>query len=252
MDRTRFEPTLRIGAALSIALVLGVLAARVGAADGDKELARVRGTVEYQLAAEPFREVAGEVVVPDDALAVTLADSRALLRLADSSEVDIGARARLRVGAFNALESGKPTVLALELGAIHFVIRHPTGARANYVFVTPTSQVAVRGTEGYLVAGPNGTHFYCADCAEGDVTMRVGKRSYALTTGQQVIVVGSDPATAGTTVIKKPCINPAAIAVSDGKLGRTVPPAQWVDTTDSTTADPLVPPASPPPPSSPY
>jgi hypothetical protein len=238
--------------AVLCALLVGLPAGQAGADGGDNELARVRGTVEYQLSSEPFRAIAGSLLVPADALAVTLADSQALLRLPDSSAVDIGARARFRVGAFNALETGKPTVLALELGAIHFVIRHPTGAHANYVFVTPTSQVAVRGTEGYLVAGPHGTDFYCADCAAGDVTMRVGKRSYALTTGQQVIVVGSDPATAGTTVIKKPCINPAAIAVSDGKLGRTVPPAQWVDTTDSTTADPLVPPASPPPPSSPY
>jgi|HubBroStandDraft_1064217.scaffolds.fasta_scaffold06485_6 hypothetical protein len=246
MGMTRLERTLAAGAALAITVALGVPSTRAGAADADKELARVRGTVEYQLAPEPFREVVGEIVVPDDALAVTLADSRALLRLADSSEVDIGAKVRLRVGAFNAA-AGKPTVLTLELGAIHFVVRHPVGGRSNYVFVTPTAQIAVRGTEGYLVTGPHGTDFYCADCAEGDVTVRVGDHSYPMTSGQQVIVVGGDPVSASTTVIKQPCINPAAIAVSDGKLGRTVPPAQWVDTTDSLSADPLAPPPQPSP-----
>jgi len=247
VGKTRLGRALGAGTVLGIAVVLGVLAARAGAAAADKELARVRGTVEYQVAAAPLREIIGEVVVPDDALAITLADSRALLRLADSSEVDIGAKVRLRVGAFNAAASGNPTVLTLELGAIHFVVRHPAGGRANYVFVTPTAQIAVRGTEGYLVAGPRGTDFYCADCAEGDVTALVGDRSYSLTTGQQVIVVGSDPASANTTVIKQPCINPAAIAISDGKLGRTVPPAQQVDTTDSLSADPLAPPPQPSP-----
>lgn len=206
----------------------------------------MRGTVEYQLADEPFRPIAGSLVVPDDALAVTLADSRALLRLPDSSTVDIGARARVRVGAFNALASEKPTTLTVELGAIHFTIRHPAGAHANYVFVTPTAQVAVRGTEGYLVAGPRGTDFYCADCTAGDVTVQVGPTAYTLTTGQQIIVVGSDAATANVTVVKAPCVNPAAIAISAGKLGRNVPPERQVDTTDSLSADPLLAPAPSP------
>jgi hypothetical protein len=221
------------------ALVAALPAAPAHADAGDKELARVRGTVEYQLANERFRPIVGSLLVPDDTLAVTLADSQALLRLPDSSVVDIGARARFRVGAFNALATDKPTTFTLELGAIHFVVRHPTGARVNYVFVTPTAQVAVRGTEGYLVAGPHGTDFYCADCSEGDVTVTIGSASYPMTSGQQVIVVGADAATANVTVVKQPCSNPAAIAISGGKLGRTIPPDRQVDTTDSITTDPL-------------
>jgi hypothetical protein len=231
---------------VAVCAVLAALpAAQVYAAAGDKELTRVRGTVEYQLADAPFRPIVGSILVPDDALGVTLADSQALLRLPDSSVVDIGARARFRVGAFNALATEKPTTITLELGAIHFVVRHPTGARVNYVFVTPTAQVAVRGTEGYLVAGPHGTDFYCADCSVGDVTVQVGSASYTLTTGQQVIVVGADAATANVTVVKQPCVNPAAIAISGGKLGRTVPPERQVDTTGSITTDPLPAPTPP-------
>ena len=225
-----------------IALTLAVLvpfAATVGAAEGNKQLARVNGTVEYQFhPRDPYKQLFGSLELPDDALAVTLADSQGLLRLADSSEVDIGAKARVRVGAFNALGSGKPNVVTVELGAVHFVVRHPAGARANYLFVTPTTQIAVRGTEGYLVTGPKGTDFYCAACAEGDVTMRVGDRTIPLVTGQQVFVNGTDPATAETNVVKEPCTNPAAIAVSKGKLGNGVPPSQQVDTTGSISADP--------------
>jgi hypothetical protein len=227
----------------ALAVLFAASALGAAAAGADKQLSRVRGTVEYQSAPQDaLRPLFGSLDLPDDALAVTLADSQGLLRLADSSEVDIGAKARVRVGAFNAVASGKPNVVTVELGAIHFVVRHPAGARANYVFITPSTQIAVRGTEGYLVAGPKGTDFYCADCATGDVTLRIGTRTIPLITGQQVIVTGSDPATAATSVIQEPCTNPAAIAVSNGKLGRTVPASQWVDTTGSIDADPLVPP----------
>lgn len=223
-------------------LLLFALCAPCAVAQGsDKQLARVKGTVQYQARRQdPFRELVGALNLPDDAVAVTLADSQGLLRLPDSSEIDVGAKARFRVGALSAV-AGKPTVVVLELGAMHFVVRHPQGALANYLFVTPTSQIAVRGTEGYIVTGPKGTDFYCGDCSEGDVTLRTGSRSIPLTTGWQVIIVGGDPATAETTVIKEPCINPAAIAVSGGKLGRTVPPSAYVDTTGSLAGDPLKP-----------
>jgi hypothetical protein len=220
--------------------LLFLLAVPCARAEGnDKQLARVRGTVAYQARPQDaFRELAGALALPDDAVAVTLADSAGLVRLPDSSEIDIGALARIRVGAFG-VAAGKPNVVTLELGAIHFVVRHPRGARANYLFVTPTSQIAVRGTEGYIVTGPKGTDFYCADCSEGDVTLTAGDRRIPLTTGWQAIVTGTGAAGLATEVIKAPCINPAAIAVSGGKLGRTVPPSQYVDTTGSLEGDPF-------------
>lgn len=240
----RTTRALGLSALLPIALALGGHGAV--AAGADKQLARVSGTVEYQpRPSDQFRELVGRLGLPDDAVAVTLADSQALLQLADSSEIDIGAKARIRVGAFNAVANGKPTVVTLELGAIHFVVRHPQGARANYLFVTPTTQIAVRGTEGYIVAGPNGTDFYCADCSAGDVTLRVGKRTIPLATGQQVIVVTDGGAKLETTVETLPCTNPAAIAVSNGKLGRGAAASQLVDTTGSLSGDPLRPPAAP-------
>jgi len=228
-----------------ILIALGL--APAGAAPGAKQLVRVRGTVQYQTGpSDAYRPLFGSLNLPDDAIAVTLADSQGLLRLVDSSEIDIGARARVRVGAFNAVAAtGSSVTIRLETGAIHFVVRHPQGAHANYTFVTATTQIAVRGTEGYIVAGPKGTDFYCAKCEAGDVTMRVGKRAIPLVTGQQVILELS-PAGQKTTVIKAPCSNPAAIAISHGKLGRTIPRSQWVDTTGALTADPLKAPTSSP------
>jgi hypothetical protein len=233
----------------SAASVLGLLAlsASAGAAaESSKQLVRVSGTVQYQVRGNAaFKPLFGSLDLPDDALAVTLADSQGMVKLADSSEIDIGSRVRIRLAAFNAAATGKPNVVTLELGAVHFVVRHPQGGKANYVFITPTSQIAVRGTEGYIVTGPKGTDFYCAACSEGDVTMRVGNRTIPLVTGQQVFVLGSDQATAETNVVTAPCTNPAAIAISNGKLGKGIAPSEQVDTTGAITADPLRPPVKP-------
>lgn len=231
-----------------IAFIASLLAMCVPlrADDGDKQLARVNGTVQYQIGAETaYHAVFGRIALADNAIAVTLAQSRAQLILPDSSSIDIGATTRVRLGAFNAADTGNPNVVVLELGVLHFTIRHPAGGRANYRFQTPTSQIGVRGTEGYLVTGPSGTDFYCADCAPGDVTVTVGTRSYQLATGDQAIVIGTNPANAGVDVVKRPCANPAAIELSDGKLGKAIPLDQRFDTTGALTGDPTKPVALP-------
>lgn len=222
---------------------VGAIVAPLDAAnDGDKQLARVSGTVQFQTANDgAYHPLIGKIDLRDDATAVTLAQSRAQVTLLDSSTIDIGATTRVRLGAFNAVDTGKPNVVVLELGALHFTIRHPAGGRANYRFETATSQIAVRGTDGYIVTGPTGTDFYCVDCKPGDVTVTVGSKSFQLATGDQAIIVGSTPASAKVEVVAKPCGNPAAIALSDGKLGAAIPPDQRVDTTGALTGDPLKP-----------
>jgi len=209
--------------------------------DGDKQLARVTGTVQYQAGSDPaYHAVFGKIELGNDALAVTLAQSRAQVILPDSSSIDVGAKTRVRLGAFNAADTGNPNVVVLELGVLHFNIRHPAGGRANYRFLTPTSAIGVRGTEGYIVTGPSGTDFYCVDCTAGDVTVTVGTHSYALATGQQAIIIGTTPADAGVDVVTRPCANPAAIALSDGKLGAPIPVDQRFDTTGAPDGDPLL------------
>jgi len=105
----------------------------------------------------------------------------------------------------------------------------------------------VRGTDGYIVTGPTGTDFYCVDCTSGDVTVTVGTHSYPLATGEQAIIIGTTTANADVEVVKHPCANPAAIALSDGKLGGAIPLAERFDTTGAPAGDPLTPVAIPPP-----
>ncbi len=229
----------RAAAGALTGLLLALCAPLDAAGDGDKQLARVAGTVQYQTGADPaFHGVFGKIDLSDAALAVTLAQSRAQLILPDSSSIDIGATTRVRLGSFNAVDTGNPNVIVLELGALHFTIRHPAGGRANYRFVTPTSQIGVRGTDGYIVTGPTGTDFYCVDCKAGDVTITVGNRSFEMATGQQAIIVGATAAGANVDVIAQPCANPAAIALSDGKLGAAIPVGERFDTTGALKGDP--------------
>jgi hypothetical protein len=113
--------------------------------------------------------------------------------------------------------------------------------RSSAESISATSQIAVRGTDGYIVTGPTGTDFYCVDCKPGDVTVTVGSKSYQLRTGDQAIIVGSTRASAKVEVVAKPCGNPAAIALSDGKLGAAIPPDQRIDTTGALKGDPMKP-----------
>jgi hypothetical protein len=231
----RGTPDVIARAALVALTVLALCAPLDAAGDGDKQLARVAGTVQYQLGTGTApHAIVGRIDLADEATAITLAQSRAQLTLPDSSSIDIGETTRVRLGTFNAIDTGNPNVVVLEGGAVHFTIRHPAGGRSNYRFETPTSQIAVRGTDGYIVTGPSGTDFYCVDCKGGDVTVTVGTHSYELVTGEQAIIIGTTPADALVDVVKRPCANPAAIALSDGKLGAAIPIDQRFDTTGAT------------------
>jgi hypothetical protein len=246
MNRTRNGAVIA-ATALVLLLAAGGEHVAIGATD-DKQLVRVAGTVGFQSGTDDrLIRIFGRLSLANDATAVTLADSRAQVRLADSTEIDVGERTRLRIGAFDTLDRAGPNVVSLELGAIHFTVRHAAGARANYVFQTPTAQIAIRGTDGYIVTGPTGTDFYCVTCEPGDATITVGSQTYPMITGRQAIVTGSDPAGARVDIVDRPCANPAAIAISDGKLGKTIPPDQWIDTTGALGGDPLHPVAIPTP-----
>lgn len=227
-------------------MALALNAPLQAASEGDKQLAHVAGTVQYQAGGDAaYHQVFGKIVLADDAVAVTLAQSRAQVILPDSSAIDIGATTRVRLGAFDAAVITHTNVVTLELGTLHFKIVRPAGGRSNYLFKTVTSQIAVRGTEGYLVTGPSGTDFYCADCGPGDVTVTVGSHSYQLGTGDQAIIIGTTPANADVDVVARPCANPAAIELSDGKLGAKIPPDQRFDTTGAPAGNPLLPVAIP-------
>jgi hypothetical protein len=189
-----------------------IISGRVSSETGDKQLARVKGVVGYQASATgDFKPIFGRLDLPDDAFAVTKPNASAVLRLKDSSEIDIGENTKVQVGQFNAAESGSSNTINLQGGALHFNIRHPQGGQSNYKFVTATSQIAVRGTEGFLIAGVNGTQVVCVSCAAGDVSVQVGQQTVSIVSNQTLTVLGTNPLSATTSITTNPSVNNPAI-----------------------------------------
>jgi hypothetical protein len=190
---------------------------RVSSDTGDKQLARVKGVVGYQASAtSDFKPIFGRLDLPDDAFAVTKPNASAVLRLKDSSEIDIGENTKVQIGAFNPASSGNQNTIVLNGGALHFNIRHPQGGQSNYRFVTATSQIAVRGTEGFLIAGANGTQVVCVSCATGDVSVQVGQQTVSIVSNQTLTVLGSNPLTATTSITANPTVNNPAVNQFNG------------------------------------
>ncbi len=155
----------------------------------DTDLRAVRGQVGYQQTKDaPFTRVFGSYVIGDDQIAVTRVSSNALLRLADSSEVALGALTTIQVGAITQAAATAPTSMTLVAGAIRFAVKHAAGRASNYLFQTVSSQLAVRGTIGLYATGPNGDVVSCLDCAPGDVTVTAGGNSFPLLTGQTAFI----------------------------------------------------------------
>jgi hypothetical protein len=183
VTRVRFA-----GAALCALLVLG-LAGSAKSADADKRLDRIKGVVGFATDANaPLHEIVGREVLPDDYYAVTRDRSAAALVLGDSSIVAFGQNTRVRVGAFSQTANGPGSTILVENGSLRFDIRRPAGGTANYHFVTPTTQVAVRGTVGLLSFIGGNTTVACLVCAADSVTVTVGTQSLALLTGQFLAV----------------------------------------------------------------
>ena len=122
--------------------------------------------------------------------------------------MQIGDRTDVRIGAFRG---GATQVVDLKRGALRFVIRHPAGAGTKYLFRTPTSELAVRGTLAYLVSGPNGDQIYCVECAPGDVTARAAGESYAIASGQTLNVRRILGRAFDATIVPNPTVNNPAI-----------------------------------------
>ncbi len=201
---------LRSSAFLAIALVVLVLPAR--SAD-DNILRRDKGTVTYKLPTTDPRSLYAEVAVSDSVIATTEVATLATLQLSDSSEIRIGDRTTVRIGDLHAAETANPAggTVFIERGAVRFNVVHPAGAKASYRFVTPTSQLAVRGTVGYFVAGPAGDQIYCVKCADGDVTITTGTKTVQIHSGQSLNVHLDNGVVTGSEVVPNRTINNPAI-----------------------------------------
>ena len=174
---------VRLSRSLVLALVLSAGASDPAgaAASGPIVLQRDSGSVNYLAPRElhPLPVIGHLVIQPED-YALTELRSMASLIMPDSSVVSIGSSTKVRVGAFSVALQVSSMSISIMGGALHFSIRHPQGGRSNYLFITPTSQIAIRGTEGMIVVRPGETIVACVHGAAKDmlVTMRDGRRMH--------------------------------------------------------------------------
>jgi hypothetical protein len=160
----------------------------------------VRGTIGYQASdnGADFKQIFGKIDLPDDDLAITRAQSAAVLAMPDSSLISLGENTSVKVGAFDNASASPGSTITINGGAMRFDIKRPAGGAANYRFLTPTSQIAVRGTIG-LVAFSNGvTTVGCVVCAADSVAVTAAGHTVVLVTGQFLTVSALGAITTGT------------------------------------------------------
>lgn len=139
-------------------------------------LQRLSGHLDYQSMAGKNRErIVGQLLVRPRGYAETQAQSMAAIDLPDSSVVSIGASSRVGLQHFYREAGISNSAMVVYDGAIHFAVQHPMGAHANYTFITPTAQIAIRGTEGVIVVMPGETVVACVHGTNNDTVVFYGR-----------------------------------------------------------------------------
>lgn len=141
-------PVLRTPAAAVVAAAL--MGGAAFAAAGDKALTNLHGTVTYiAYPSGDSKPVApnAQVVLNDDDVARTGEASMGAVLLPDSSKIILASNTAVKLDAFNAAGTAQAHFV-VAYGKLRFQVQHPSGAKANFTFTTPTGEVAVRGTEG--------------------------------------------------------------------------------------------------------
>ena len=129
----------------------------------------------------------GTITVTSRNTVITKFLGRGELRFTDSSTIELGDQTTVRIRELPEHPDAATTIV-LDHGAVRFTVRHPEGKRSNYIFQTPTSQIAVRGTRAYLIVGPGGTQLYCVECDPGDISAVTALDSYTIVSGQSLNV----------------------------------------------------------------
>jgi len=180
---------LRVGALLAALTIVAWPPAAPGAAD--KVLTNIRGDVSYVAnpSAQPHAvAVAASIALADDDVAKTGAASMGAITLPDSSRVILASDTTVKVDLFDAVTASAHFVVFN--GKIRFRIEHPSGARANFAFTTPTATIGVRGTEGDLAADPlDGVRvnvYHLSDPALPVVVSTIDGRRFELKGGQKI------------------------------------------------------------------
>jgi len=131
------------------AVALTIFAPHPVAADMDKQLTSLKGNVTYERgtgAPKPLTATTS-IVLADADIASTGADSSGRITLPDSSRVTMASLTRVQLAFFNQTDIANAKFIVYG-GKTRFIVEHPQGAKANYVFQTPSTNIAVRGTEG--------------------------------------------------------------------------------------------------------
>jgi uncharacterized membrane protein YgdD (TMEM256/DUF423 family) len=178
-----------------VALVLSVLtllcASVAAAASADKQLQNMKGSVQYQVARGKPHVLAVNVTMAlaDRDYAMTGPASLAGILLADSSRVLVGSLTKVQLASFNRVD-GTNAHFVLASGKIRFIVQHPAGAKADYIFQTPTASVGVRGTEGDIDSSGTtlrvNVYEVCDPSEPVMVTMRDGQQ-FSLFAGQSLL-----------------------------------------------------------------
>ncbi|MHB8462080.1 MAG: FecR domain-containing protein [Vulcanimicrobiaceae bacterium] len=135
-----------------------VLVTATVSADADKSLQNMKGTVSYQHGTAASQRLAqsASIALHDTDYAITGAQSEAGVSLPDSSKVLVGSDTKVQLAFFNQVH-GTNAKFIIYNGKTRFTIEHPNGAKANYVFQTPTANVSVRGTQGDIGVDSDGS-----------------------------------------------------------------------------------------------
>lgn len=176
----------RVIGAIVLAGALITLAPSPSAAGADTLLARVKGTVGYlDDAASPMNPIVATLALRASAIAVTQANSAALVTMPDSSEITLGEKTQVTVGAFKTGTLGPGSTISVNHGALMFAIKHPGGGRANYSFTTTTSQIAIRGTSGYIASNDDEDAIAVTQASTAnDVVVKAGGKTYHVAAGK--------------------------------------------------------------------
>ena len=172
-----------IAAASIIVLFLSLVPSIVHADAFNKSLENLHGDVWYTHAGDKqSMKIAPSAsqVLHDSDIAHTGNNSMGNLTLPDSSRVTMASNSAVQLAFFNQTDAANARFVIYD-GKTRFRIEHPKGGRANYIFATPTGQIAVRGTEGDIsVSRDDGVRLNVYHLDEPDLPVHV-----AMINGQQ-------------------------------------------------------------------
>lgn len=130
--------------------------------------------------------------------------SMATIRLPDSSVLTMGANSDVQMQSFNQTDIAHAKFVVV--GKVRFKVEHPAGAKADYTFQTATGQIAVRGTEGDILAlqdasgAPAGLQVNVYELSSPKLPVQVTLKNgqvFTLSAGQSLVVTAAAGALVG-------------------------------------------------------